>query len=202
MSSTRRPQQHRSRATVERILDAAEAEIGALGLAGAGTRGIATRAGLSVGALYRFFPDKAAIADALARRYLADLMPPYAAAIAGLGPDSDRDAVVGVLVRQAADLQLTHPGYYRLTEELPPEWGDSPAHQVREQVLDLFTGALRRADVVEDSIDDVELRHVVGLCVETVRHTLVRAPVGERREATVEELTTMVSAYLRERLAR
>ena len=152
MSTTRtarEPQQGRSRETVERILAAAEHEIGRLGLAAAGTRGIAARAGLSVGAVYRFFPDKEAIADALARRYLADLMPAYAGTVADVAPGTDLASVVTTLVRQAADLQLAHPGYYRLTEELPPEQGDSPAHQVREQVVDLFAGALRAAGVGE-----------------------------------------------------
>jgi AcrR family transcriptional regulator len=198
VTSARAPQQHRSRATVERILDAAEAEIGELGLAGAGTRGIAARAGLSVGALYRFFPDKAAITDALARRYLADLMPPYATTVAGIGPGADLDAVVTTLVGQAAALQLSHPGYYRLTEELPPERGDSPAHQVREQVLDLFTDAVRAAGT---DAPDADVRRVVALCVETVRHALVRAPVGEGRDVAVDELARMVAAYLRARFS-
>ena len=152
MSTTRtarEPQQGRSRETVERILAAAEHEIGRLGLAAAGTRGIAAPAGLSVGAVYRFFPDKEAIADALAHRYLADLMPTYAGTVAGVGPGTDLAGVVTTLVRQAAELQLAHPGYYRLTEELPPEQGDSPAHRVREQIVDLFAGALRAAGVGE-----------------------------------------------------
>jgi AcrR family transcriptional regulator len=199
MSSAREPQQSRSRATYERILDAAETEIGELGLAGAGTRGIAARAGVSVGALYRFFPDKDAVADALARRYLADLMPLYAGTVAGVGPGTDLRAVVGELVASAAALQLSHPGYYRLTEELPPERGDSPAHQVREQVVDLFAGALRATGVDATRTSEAEVRRVVGLCVETVRHALVRAPRGEGRPEAVAELTVLVGAYLEAR---
>ncbi len=199
MSETRVPQQGRSRETVERVLAAAEAEFGALGVAGASTRGIAARAGLSVGGLYRFFPDKAAIADALAQRYLEDLMPAYAATVADVRPGTDLGEVIATLVGQAAELQLTHPGYYRLTEELPPELGDSPAHAVREQVVDLFAGALRLAGVTEP---DAEVRRVVALGVETVRHTLVRAPTepGERAVA-VAELARLVSSYVRDRFA-
>lgn len=198
MTAAPLPRQRRSRETYERVLDAAEAEIGELGLAGAGTRGIAARAGLSVGALYRFFADKEAIADALARRYLDDLMPSYAETVADVAPGSDVAAVVDELVRSASALQLSHPGYYRLTEELPPERGDSPAHQVREQVVDLFAGALRSAGVA--SVPDDELRRVVGFCVETVRHTLVRAPRDSARDAVVVDLALMVASYLRARL--
>ena len=200
MSTTRaarEPQQDRSRETVERILAAAEHEIGRLGLAAAGTRGIAAAAGLSVGAVYRFFPDKEAIADALAHRYLADLMPTYAGTVGGVGPGTDLVGVVTTLVRQAAELQLAHPGYYRLTEELPPEQGDSPAHRVREQIVDLFAGAFRSAGVGEP---EAEVRRVVALCVETVRHALVRAPVDQAgRDRAVDELARMVAAYVRDR---
>jgi AcrR family transcriptional regulator len=196
--AAREPQQERSRETVERILEAAEQEIGSRGLAAAGTRAIAARAGLSVGALYRFFPDKDAIVEALTRRYLADLTPAYAATVADVAPGTDLARVVATLVRQAAELQLAHPGYYRLTEELPPEDGDSPAHQVRESVVDLFVGALRSAGV--SSTDETELRRAVGLCVETVRHALVRAPVDpDGRAAVVEELARMVAAYAQAR---
>lgn len=198
--AAREPQQGRSRETVERILEAAEQEIGSRGLAAAGTRAIAARAGLSVGALYRFFPDKDAIVDALARRYLADLMPAYSDTIAEVAPGTDLSVVVGTLVRQAAELQLAHPGYYRLTEELPPEHGDSPAHQVREQVVDLFAGALRSSGVGRPDMEEAEVRRVVGLCVETVRHSLVRAPVDPvGRQAAVEELACLVAAYVEAR---
>src|SRR5690606_16813277 len=63
------PQQERSRATVEKILAAADHEFAARGSTGVTTTQIADRAGVSVGALYRFFPDKQAIAAALAERY-------------------------------------------------------------------------------------------------------------------------------------
>ena len=66
------PQQDRSRVTVEKILAAADVEFALRGSSGVTTTQIAERAGVSVGALYRFFPDKQAIASALAERYLVD----------------------------------------------------------------------------------------------------------------------------------
>ena len=195
--TTRAPQQERSRATVERILAAAEAEIGETGVAGAGTRSIAARAGVSVGALYRFFPGLDDIVDALAERYLADVWTPYAELLDAVEPGADIGAVGAGLVRRAAVLQLSHPGYYRLTEDLPPERSDSPAHRVRERLVELFAEALRRAG---SAAPEAERRRVVQLCVETVRHTLSRAPSGPGREPVVAELERMVAAYLRERL--
>ncbi|MDZ5661935.1 TetR/AcrR family transcriptional regulator [Nocardioides sp. zg-1308] len=196
--SRRRPQQVRSQETVDRILLAADHEIGERGLAGASTTRIAARAGLSVGALYRFFHDRDAIADALAARYLEAVTPAYADAVSQVSSLEDLEAVVGVLVRRAADLQLEHPGYYRLTEELAPERGDSPARVVREHLLDLFTEALRRAGV---ATPPPELRAVVELCIETVRHTLAHHPAQDPgRAASLAELELMLGAYLSSRL--
>jgi AcrR family transcriptional regulator len=192
------PQQLRSQETVDRILVAADEEIGERGLSGASTTGIAARAGLSVGALYRFFRDKESIADALAQRYLEAVTPAYAEAVSGMSSVADLDTVLGVLVRRAAELQTQHPGYYRLTEDLAPERGDSPASSVREHLIGLFSQALRRAGVTAPV---AELRAVVELCIETVRHTLARHPAGEPgRETSLAEVELMLRAYLAARL--
>ncbi|RYB91891.1 TetR/AcrR family transcriptional regulator [Nocardioides oleivorans] len=200
MSLARRdPQQVRSQETVDRILLAADHEIGERGLAGASTTRIAARAGLSVGALYRFFGDKEAIADALAVRYLDAVTPAYADALGAVTSVADLDGVLAELVRRAADLQERHPGYYRLTEELAPERRDSPAHAVREHLIVLFADALRRAGV---RTPDDDLRRAVDLCIETVRHTLARHPAGDpARQATLAEVEVMLGAYLATRLA-
>lgn len=193
------PQQVRSQETVDRILLAADHELGERGVAGASTTRIAARAGLSVGALYRFFPDKAAVADALAARYLEAVTAAYAGAVADVASMADLDRVLAVLVRRAADLQVQHPGYYRLTEELAPERGDSPAHAVREHLVDLFAETLRRAGT---TTPEAELRAVVALCIETVRHTLARHPAGHPgRESAIEETERMLRAYLTDRLS-
>ena len=178
--TAREPQQGRSRETVERILAAAEHDIGRLGLAAAGTRGIAARAGLSVGALYRFFPDKEAIADALARRYLADLMPAYAGTVADVAPaptwpawsprwsarprsSSSRTPATTGSPRSSHPSRATP----RRTRFASRSSTSSPAHSARPGVGE----------------PEAEVRRVVALCVETVRHALVRGldPVGRRR---------------------
>lgn len=199
MSGTRRsPQQDRSRETVDRILVAAEQEIGERGVAGASTTRIASRAGLSVGALYRFFEDKAAIVDALANRYLEAVAPAYTEVVSHIASVGDLDAVLGELLRRAAALQEQHPGYYRLTEEMSPDRRDSPAHAVREHLVDLFAEALRGTGVERTP---GELRRVVELCIETVRHTLAHRPPGhEDREASLAEVEVMLRAYLDARL--
>ena len=62
--------QERSQQTVQRVLDGASSLLGRMPLEEVTTTAIAGEAGLSVGALYRFFPDKQTIIDAIAVRHV------------------------------------------------------------------------------------------------------------------------------------
>lgn len=64
------PQQSRSQQRVVQILEAAAKVFAEVGYEAASTTLIATQAKTSVGSLYRFFPDKAAIFQALATYYM------------------------------------------------------------------------------------------------------------------------------------
>jgi AcrR family transcriptional regulator len=69
----RKPRQARSQERVNRILDVAEDLFASQGYAATTTNAIATRAEVPIGSLYQFFPDKAAILQALALRYAEKL---------------------------------------------------------------------------------------------------------------------------------
>lgn len=62
------PLQQRSRQTVEQILDATARVLDARGYSGLTTNHVAAEAGVSIGALYRWFDDKAALVEALRQR--------------------------------------------------------------------------------------------------------------------------------------
>ena len=71
MSTTLRnpPVQARSRERLQRVLDAAERVLADEGAAALTTTRIAAVAGVPVASVYRFFPDKEAIVEALALGY-------------------------------------------------------------------------------------------------------------------------------------
>ncbi|MEV0688550.1 helix-turn-helix domain-containing protein, partial [Nocardia sp. NPDC050378] len=68
-----RPQQERAQETHERLLQAAATLFGRHGIAQVPIRKIASQAGVSVGTLYRYFPDRQAIVAELNERLLADI---------------------------------------------------------------------------------------------------------------------------------
>jgi len=67
--SRRTPQQQRSRERVERILNAAKGLIERSGSDALKMGELAERAEISIGSLYQYFPDRAAVIAALAERY-------------------------------------------------------------------------------------------------------------------------------------
>ena len=70
----RQPVQQRSAKRVEQMLEACAALIDEFGYDGVTTTLIAERAGVAVGSLYQFFPDKRAVVQALTQRNLAQFM--------------------------------------------------------------------------------------------------------------------------------
>jgi len=183
---------------VASILAAADIEITDRGSAGATTTAIAERAGVSVGALYRFFPDKHAIGDALAERYRAAAIERFAPILVDTQTLDHVPAMIRSVVHVAAELQLDHRGYYRLTQEVRPDVPGSPGQAVRKAMVDAFDERLVELGAVASP---ERRRTALELVIETVRHTLVVCPTeGAARAAMLAELELMVVTYAVSRL--
>lgn len=85
----RLPTQQRSRERVERMLDIATALIAEAGSDALRMSEVAGKAGVSIGSLYQYFPDKAAIIRTLAERYNARGRACVAAELARVGKVSE-----------------------------------------------------------------------------------------------------------------
>ncbi|MER8808940.1 TetR/AcrR family transcriptional regulator [Mesorhizobium australicum] len=86
----KQPRQQRSSKVVDRILDAALTLTREQGTKAPTTLAIAQRAGLSVGSVYQYFPNKEAILLDLARRWLSSF-PEVIAKRIKVTPPTDRD---------------------------------------------------------------------------------------------------------------
>ncbi len=75
----RLPQQTRSRQRVNQILDIAAQLLEEVGYEAVSTELIVKQANISIGSLYRFFPDKEAIVHALSERYAQQMRELFAA---------------------------------------------------------------------------------------------------------------------------
>jgi AcrR family transcriptional regulator len=102
----RAPLQRRAHATFDAALEAAARIVRREGLAGLNTNRIAERAGISVGTLYGYFPDKTAILVALARRILAADRAAMRAALENIQDDPIRTIVRALVARHRTDREL------------------------------------------------------------------------------------------------
>ena len=113
----RKPKQARSQARVNRILAAAEQLFIAEGYDATTTNAIAAHAGVSIGSLYQFFPDKAAIVQALAVRYTELLHQRYSRV------DTDEIAALSLstyvdrMIDTADQFFKDYPGYHAIFME-------------------------------------------------------------------------------------
>jgi AcrR family transcriptional regulator len=115
MSTTLRnpPVQARSRERLQRVLDAAEQVLAEEGAAALTTTRIAAVAGVPVASVYRFFPDREAIAEALALRYWSE----FGDAVETLAEAMERRPLrdpVATMVDALAESFRSKPGFTAL----------------------------------------------------------------------------------------
>jgi AcrR family transcriptional regulator len=91
------PHQSRAKATHQAIIEAAAQIVATHGLAGFNTNAVAARAGVSIGSLYQYFPNKDALMIALIHRQQAQQLATVADAVLAV-PDADLATTVRVLV--------------------------------------------------------------------------------------------------------
>jgi AcrR family transcriptional regulator len=105
------PQQSRSQKRVAQILEAAAQVFAAVGYETASTTLIATQANTSVGSLYRFFPDKAAIFQALASDYMDQVRQLFTQMLSPEVYHLPIQVIVDRIIDAYYDEFLSQPGY-------------------------------------------------------------------------------------------
>lgn len=105
----RAPSQKRSRERVERMLSAASALIAEKGSDAMRMGEVAEKAGVSIGSLYQFFPDKGAIIRTLAERYNAQGRECIAAGLADVGDMAGLCRAFGELIDTYYGMFLAEP---------------------------------------------------------------------------------------------
>lgn len=189
------PRQERSRRTVERILDAATRIFDEDGYAGTTTNEIAAVAGVSVGSLYQYFPNKDAILVALARRHVAAATAGLTALLAPIGPETEPVATVEVVVRFLVD-QHRHDRLHRLVAHEAPRTPELVTELDAARALLVTSTERLLAGRLPAGADGALVASMVVAIVDAAVHDVaIRVPERDR-DAVVALTLTAVDALL------
>ena len=195
----KRPVQQRSRLTVDQILEAAARVFAKRGYAGATTNHIAERAGVSIGSLYQYFPNKDTILVALHARHMESASEVLRKMMEeALGEKKAPEHLLRRFVRQIIEMHASEPALHHVllyegprTPELSAKLHaieDSMAHAVEQMLAE--RGGISRAHAKHAA-------YLVVHVVENMAHEyVIHPPPDMPLEVFVEELVTMLSGYI------
>lgn len=191
------PAQSRSRATVEAILDAAAHILVTQDFAAASTNRIAEKAGVSIGSLYQYFPNKGALIAALRRRH-AEAMRSTILQLAGPAasaalPDAVRSFIHAVMQAHRIDPQL----HRILAQEAPrTDFADSRGdidHDLRNAVGALLTS--RRSEILPTDLP-LAAAMLVRLTDALIHAAVIDNTLDATPQAVEDEIVRVVLRYL------
>ncbi|MFG2622524.1 TetR/AcrR family transcriptional regulator [Streptomyces sp. NPDC048507] len=194
----REPRQARSAATLARVLRAAEEIASTSGLEEMTIAGVARRAGVAVGTIYRRFEDKEQLITALSERmlerreeYVAERLRDAEPSLAGV-----MDAYAHALLQSFADSSGLFPELLRTRGTRSLDRGARTITELHRQLLaaaEPHVREIRRSD--PRAALDTAARAVLGACFHnSVRPDAVTGEAARRRYA--DELADMATAYL------
>jgi AcrR family transcriptional regulator len=129
------PRQARSRATVDAIVTAGARVLDTRGWSGFTTNEVASVAGVSIGSLYQYFPNKMALVDAIRRRHFDDVLTVLRRAHGGQRLSR---RLIEALVNDMISIHQDFPALHRTLLDLPnpdkskPEFAAFQTEYLRE----------------------------------------------------------------------
>ncbi|HEU4951746.1 MAG TPA: TetR/AcrR family transcriptional regulator [Holophagaceae bacterium] len=192
------PRQARSQATVEAILTAAARILTREGFEALTTNRVATVAGVSVGSLYQYFPNKEALVRALCERHTHGvrdrIRQRFQEAWARPVDEVARTVIEGMVEVRRHEPRL-HQELLRLA---PAVGGLEELHAVEQEVEALLAGFIASRPG-EFGPGDPERRaflvcHAVQACV---HGAVLERPAWLKEDGFLEELVSLVTRYLR-----
>ena len=192
----RKPLQARSAATVAAILEATAQVLTARGYEGTTTNLIAERAGVSVGSLYQYFPNKDALIAELVERDFVEITERLLALIPALRERGLRDVapqVSRVLIEHHSERPYRSQAVFlSLTRVLGLERVDVFLEGIEQAVAEVFEDSAVRIRPEPELAARVIVRALAGI----VQNTMRREPERFADPQLGEELVILMVGYL------
>jgi AcrR family transcriptional regulator len=196
-SVRRRPKQHRARQTVEAVLDAVVRLLKRDGSKAITTNRIAEVAGVSIGSVYQYFPDKRAIFTALHQRHIDQIDRMVQTKLVEHAASSIEE-LVRAMVEAMVEAHAIDPELYELLMTEVPHRADG-TRDFSVRLHGAFLLAISsRAHELKKRRDLDKVVFVVTHMVEALSHgAVLRRPAGMSLKDAKEEVVRAILAYLR-----
>jgi AcrR family transcriptional regulator len=193
----RKPSQRRSQVTVTAILDAAARVFEERGFEAGTTNHVAERAGVSIGSLYEYFPNKDAIVAAVVERELERERANLLAILAPAETDDGLAAQLRAFVDALLELHARRPALHRILFDQAdhPPAAHACVLRFEESLAHALAESLRR---MRPSLPDPDaVAHLIVQTTESLAHRFaLRGIHGLGRDAFVRELTRLLLGYV------
>ena len=194
----KKPQQRRSRVTIDSIFEATIQVLLANGLEAITTQQVADRAGVSVGTLYQYFPNKRALMAAVVKRHVGEVVDATIAACRsahGKTIDDMCAAMIAAFVlaktrRPEVSRALYLPSAAVNADAIVREESMRCAQAVHDMLITATDAKFAPAQIVS--------RMVVGSIVAPTRAVIEAGGGRPEFEALERHLTALTVGYLRE----
>jgi AcrR family transcriptional regulator len=193
----KQPQQDRSRVTVEAILEATTHILTAEGYEKANTNRIAKRAGISIGSLYQYFPNKESLMAALIEQHSNEMAELVETKLNNLF-DSPLEIVVPELIRAVIAAHTINPRLHQvLSEEIPRLGKLIQMEQAQARIAQILRSYLNRWS---DSIEPQNLEMTVFILCRTVdalsHAAVIEYPDFVKDDRFEREVSNLLLSYL------
>jgi AcrR family transcriptional regulator len=191
------PQQDRSRVTVEAILEATTRILVEEGYDKANTNRIAERAGISIGSLYQYFPNKESLMTALMEQHAREMATLIETKLQRLF-DSPLEIVIPEIIKAVVAAHAIDPRLHQvLSEEIPRSERSPQMNQADERITELLSAYLDRwRDKISPQNIDLTV-FILSRTVDALCHAAVIEHPNFVRDSQFErEVSNMVLSYL------
>jgi len=192
------PRQSRSQATVDAILDATARVLVERGHAAANTNLVAERAGVSVGSLYQYFPNKLALINALRARHSREMTASMEREFRRRPGENFRETLTRVIQASVLAHQVD-ADLHRALEQceelgLPDDDGHDEAHEKIQQLLrDMLLAHRDELVMSNPDLAAFTLMHALHGLIHAV---VLDRPAAVSVKAATREMIRLADAYL------
>ncbi|HEY4163335.1 MAG TPA: TetR/AcrR family transcriptional regulator [Dongiaceae bacterium] len=193
--------QKRSQAMVGTLLDATARVLIREGYDRASTNRIAAVAGVSIGSLYQYFPNKEALVAALVARHNREVIQLLRAALKDAA-SQDLAPTMRALVRATVDAHLVDPALHRIFAEQVPRMGQLAKIEALQRETYLLIRAYLEGRRDEISVTDLD--SATSICVTTVEalthEFVINKPdaLNGDQDRFIAEVTRLILGYLQQ----